>query len=109
MVVNFYATGFFPAESTHLRFVFLKAAYQDQMRVFFRCLFLKQCLAMLSHMQGSVGQRELVFFLCVLTAVKELTEQKSPNQNKQKARARCRPTQADRGGIGHQKVQVAAS
>lgn len=47
--------------------------------------------------------------LAVLTELKELTEQKSPNQNKQKALARHRlpmADQADRGGVGHQKVYL---
>lgn len=41
--------------------------------------------------------------LTMLTELKELTEQKSPNQNKQKALVRHRPPQADQadtGGVG---------
>lgn len=41
--------------------------------------------------------------LTMLTELKELTEQKSPNQNKQRALVRHRPPQAgqaDSGGVG---------
>lgn len=66
VIMNLYSKrgAFHCAESTHLCFVFLKAAGQDLDACVFTLLGSETVpvTAVLSHTQGSVGQRELTYF-----------------------------------------------